>query len=381
MQHSPRRLFAILLLGMLPAQQPQPHDQIGVHVAGARSGTMQYLVTFHERDFDLSQFRGAVLAHRSADEVTTIVADLERKAASNQRAFGEAVERAGGRVIDRWWLINGSAIEVNPAEVDGLLRLPNVASITPNRTTMPLIITATNASNHNSDGANAAGATGRGVTVAIMDTGLDALSGATGRPHPTFYINGDINNHTGPGLDGSRLLDNVMVGVAPPDNTHPHGTGVASISAGFKWSLAANHDSGHAYDASVVGYSISNVASSGQSSEATMAAAWQRIAAERVKHNIGTANNSYSGTSCNLTDMIQMALDAAAYNADILIQRSPTTNVRTSSRITPARSRTTSTITSPTRPMIVLTCPGPMNPSSPMPGESRIALIAGMIVT
>jgi hypothetical protein len=152
-----------------------------------------------------------------------------------------------------------------------------------------------------------------------MDTGLDALSGGTSRPHPTFYINGDVNNHTGPGIDGSRLLDNVMVGAAPPDNSHPHGTGVASIAAGFRWSTSATADSGHAYDASVVGYSISNVASSGQSSEATMAAAWQRIAAERVRHNIGVANNSYSGISCNLTDMIQMALDAAAYNADILI--------------------------------------------------------------
>src|SRR5690606_14694266 len=69
----------------------------------------------------------------------------------------------------------------------------------------------------------------------------------------------------------------------------------------------------------VVGYSISNVASSGQSSEAVMASAWQTIAAERIKHNIVAANNSYSGISCNLTDTIQMALDAAAYNADILI--------------------------------------------------------------
>ncbi len=319
MQHSPHRLLPVLLLGMLPAQQQQPHDQVGVPVAGARPGTMQYLVTFHARDFDLSQFRAAVLAHRSAGDVATIVADLERKAASHQRAFSEAVERAGGRVLERFWLINGGVIEVDPTALDGLLRQPNVTAIAPNRTTLPLIITATNAANHNSDGANATGATGRGVTVAIMDTGLDALSGATGRPHPTFYINGDINNHTGPGIDGSRLLDNVMVGAAPPDNTHPHGTGVASISAGFRWSTAANHDSGHAYDASLVGYSISNVASSGQSSEATMAAAWQRIAAERVKYNIGVANNSYSGVSCNLTDMIQMALDAAAYNADILI--------------------------------------------------------------
>ncbi len=33
------------------------------------------------------------------------------------------------------------------------------------------------------------------------------------------------------------------------------------------------------------------------------------------------------------------------------------------------------------KPMIVLTCPGPMKPSSRMSGESRIALIAGTMVT
>lgn len=319
MSSSFRLLVCGVLVSMLPAQETQPLDQIGLHVAGAREGTMQYVVTFSERDFDLSAFRTAVLTHRTAAEVATIVADLERLAARHQEMFGVAVERAGGRVIDRWWLINGCAIEVAPAAVDGLLRQPNVASIAPNRTTMPLILTATNASNHNSDAANASGATGVGATVAIMDTGLDSNTRGTGRPHQTFYINGDVNNHTGPGLDGSRLLDNVQVGSATADNSHPHGTGVGSISAGFKWSTNAAHDNGHAYDARVVGYSISNNAGSGQSDEATMARCWQTIAAERVKHNTVTANNSYSGISCNLTDTIQMALDAAAYNADILI--------------------------------------------------------------
>lgn len=311
-------LFALLVTA-LPAQEPQRPDLIGQHVAGSRAGTMQYIVTFAERDFDLAGFRAAVLSHRSADEVAAIVADLERKATRHQEGFTTAVDRAGGSVLQRWWLVNGCAIEVAPGEVGALSRLPNVESIVPNRTTMPLIITATNAANHNSDAANAAGATGRGATVAIMDTGLDALSAGTGRPHATFYVNGNVNNHTGAGLDGSRLLDNIQVGSAPPDNSHPHGTGVASISAGFKWSPNASHDSGHAYDANVVGYCISNNPSSGQSDEATMASAWQRIAADRVRFDIVAANNSYSGVSCNLTDMIQRSLDAAAYNADILI--------------------------------------------------------------
>jgi subtilisin family serine protease len=312
-------LLCLASLPALSAQEPLPIDQAGAHVAGDHPGTMQYVVMFRERDFDLTRFRNAVLAHRPAAEVEQIVAELERSAARHQQPFTTAVERAGGRVFARWWLINGCAIEVAPDQVEGLLQRGEVASILPNRATMPLIVTATNAANHNSDAANAAGATGFGVTVAIMDTGLDALHASTGRPHPTFYINGDINNHSGPGLDGSRLLDNVQVGSVAPDNTHPHGTGVASISAGFKWSPAANHDSGHAFDASVVGYCISNSAGSGGSSEATMASAWQRIAADRVKYNIGVANNSYSGTSCTVTDMIQMALDAAAYNADIVI--------------------------------------------------------------
>ena len=313
--HMLRLLAPALALSMLCAQEL---TKTGLPVAGARAGTMRYIVMFEQRSFDLEGFRAAVLARRSPAAVDAIVADLERRVQLDQAAFAAAVTRAGGDVVTQWWLVNACAIDVPPAAVDVLLQHENVLSIEPNRTTEPVILTATNASNHNSDAVNASGITGRGTTVAIMDTGLDADSAGSGRPHATFFINGDINNRTGPGIGGSRLLANEQVGSFPPDNTHPHGTGVASITAGFKWSSSAAHDNGHAPDALIVGYSIGNN-SGGGSDEATMASAWQRIAAQKVRFNTVAANNSYSGISCRLNDLIQQALDAAAYNADIMI--------------------------------------------------------------
>ena len=157
-----------------------------------------------------------------------------------------------------------------------------------------------------------------GVCTAIMDTGQDAVSGATGKPHATYYINGDTNNTQGGGIGGSRLVANVAVGSLAAEDPHNHGTAVASEVAGAIWNTSGTADDGHAPLAQIAGYSISN-STSGGSSEAVMAAAWQKIAADKAKYGIMTANNSYSGVSCNTTDLIQKALDNAAWFADILV--------------------------------------------------------------
>jgi hypothetical protein len=131
-----------------------------------------------------------------------------------------------------------------------------------------------------------------------------------------YYRNANRSNHTGAGMDGSRLLANTALGSQPANNSHPHGTGVASIAAGAGWNTAGA-DAGHASDANIVGYSICEFSGSCGSTLAIEAAGWQRAAAEKVLHNIIAANMSY-GSSPDPLDVSQQAIDACAINADIL---------------------------------------------------------------
>ncbi len=315
------RIGALVALGALasglsPIAAQSQAPEIGSIVEGRLPGTQRWIVHFHTRSFDLAAFRDARRARRPAAEVNAIVRDLEQKAIADQRAFVAAVEKLGGAIVSQWWLINAAAIDIDPARLDAVRSLPNVARLEADRVTEPAILTATNASNHNSDALNTAGYTGLNVTTAIMDTGQDSNMAGTGRPHRTYFVNGDPTNLTGGGIGGSRLVTNTQMGTQPADDVHGHGTGVASISAGAIW-LNAGADFGHAPRAKIAGYSISNN-TAGSSDLTTMANTWQRIATDAATYNTVSANNSYSGSPSPLSAE-QQALDACAVNADILI--------------------------------------------------------------
>ncbi len=305
------------LASLVPAQVTALPDDVGKPVAGQKLGQMSYLATFTTRSFTLENFRQAILARRPAAEVAEIVADYERLVARDQAAFRAAVQALGGNVTIQYWLVNACAFEIEPNKVAQLALLPGVAEIHADRIAVPLIKTSTSAANHNADAVQAAGIKGVGVCSAIMDTGQDAVSGATGKPHATYYIDGNTSNTAGGGIMGSRLVANVQCGTLAPEDPHNHGTAVASQVAGAIWNLSGTADDGHAPRATIAGYSISN-STSGGSSEAVMALAWQNIARDKAKYNIVSANNSYTGISCNTTDLIQKALDNAAYYADIV---------------------------------------------------------------
>jgi len=134
---------------------------------GARPGTERWIACFRTRSFDLSAFRAAILARRPAAEVDAIVAGLERATVADQAGFAAAAERLGARVTDQWWLINAAAVEIDPTRLDELRKLPNIAFVQPDEEHPALIITATNASNHNADALQAAGHKGLGVTAGI----------------------------------------------------------------------------------------------------------------------------------------------------------------------------------------------------------------------
>ncbi|MEZ5965132.1 MAG: S8 family serine peptidase [Planctomycetota bacterium] len=316
----------VLVAQELPVQTPDAPNKVGLGtepVPGVIPGTLRYNVTFKTRSFDLREFKAANDNKAGGPVVQAIVRDLEQRARADQEPFRQAVEALGGAVNIHFWLINAANIEVPPAKLDAVRALPNVLFVTPDLPTYPLgaaapapIKTATNSNHHNADAEQAAGNKGTNVTVAIVDTSADSSLHGVDMPHQVFYRNADRNNHTGAGLDGSRLLAAVQVGTQPPNNSHPHGTGVAGIAAGAGWSTAGA-DAGHASDAGIVVYSICNVAGSCGSSLATEAAGWQRVAADAATYNTVAANMSYS-SSPDPTDVSQQAIDACALNANVL---------------------------------------------------------------
>lgn len=270
-----------------------------------RAGTESWIVHFESRPFDLSAFREEMQGARNPDHIEQIVSDLESKMKAHQRRFVEDVESLGGRVTHQWWLINGCAIEIAPKHLGTLRSMENVARLEADVETFPQIKSATDAKNHNSDALNSRGITGLGVACAIIDSGQDSNRGGSGRPHITYSKRGS---------SASRLVANVRVGAMPADDVHGHGTGVASIAAGWKWSTA-EADHGHAYDADIVGYAIANN-TGGSSSSAVQTSAYQRAAQDAARYRIVATNMSYGG-SPNPTDSVNLAMDSAALNADL----------------------------------------------------------------
>ncbi len=316
--------LAVSLTGAPPAQGSAVPVQTArttpvVHgLPGKRPGTERWCVVFRSRSFDLSKFRRAIHEGWPAAQVEAIVAELERLAVEDQAGFTRFVEQdLGGTVVAHFWLINACSIEVEPRFLDRVRKHPKVLYIHPDEEVRPVaILTSTNMKNHAVDALQSLGVKGKGVSVAIMDTGCDVNMGGSGRPHATYYVNGDITNKTGGGIGGSRLLAAKALGRMGADDVHSHGTAVSGIAAGEKWNKNANSDRGHSPMSGIVSYSIANN-TRGSSDYTTIAKAWQAIAADKVTYKIVAANNSYSG-SPDPTNISQQALDSAALNADVL---------------------------------------------------------------
>lgn len=283
-------------------------------IPGSEAGSQRWIVTFRTRSFDLEALAEAV----SAPAAAAVVARLDTQAKADQKEFVAFVTREGGVVTNQWWIVNGCAIEIAPERLAEIREHPRVLRVEPDRYLRPAFIkTSTNGNNHRVDALHLAGVKGKGATIAILDTGLDAQTGSQSRPHRTFFVNGDPNNKTGGGLSGSRLLQNYQVGLQPADDILGHGTAVAAVAAGEKWSTSVTSDRGHAPLASIVGYSIAD-RTDGFALLTTMVTAWQRVASHKSLHGTVAANMSYEGTATPLS-MEQQAMDAAARVADLLI--------------------------------------------------------------
>ncbi len=284
----------------------------------------QYLVTFEKRTVDLEAYRTAILAGRSAAEVEFEVQRLQLWAERDQAGFAQAVRAAGGAVTHHFWIINGAAVTLPMANAAGFLAgLPNVASVTQDRIWAPWLETATDAFHHGGDLANQITVNGQLVqgqnqTIAILDTGMDANMGGTGRPHAAFYPNGDTTQNVG-GIGGSYLKGQFDAsGTWGTEDRHGHGTFVAGCAAANKWVPGLRtSDYGFARQSFLYNINVSSNAGGGATG-AALVAAWQHVAQVRVAQGITVANNSYSG-SPSYSDPVQQALDSVAANSDVLV--------------------------------------------------------------
>lgn len=312
-----------LLLFSLPAQQTEVTLRESAPPAEEFVAD-SYIIHFKTRSFDLEPFRAATYARRPVAEIEAIVRSMEQAVQRDQAQFVADVANLGGRVTAQWWIINGAAISGNAAVAAAVAQLPYVERVERDRWHHPVNGESRNTNHHKAEQANQLQTgggqfiTGTGVTIAILDTGVDGNMGGTGRPHRGFYVNGDSNNHSGTGIDGSRLLLQQGTSGFGTEDAHGHGTHVAG-SAMNGWGASGGGFTaifGMAPNANLVGVKISN--DGGSAAGTWIIAGWNWVAANAAARNIKTANNSFSG-SPSLSDGIQVALDNCARNADVLI--------------------------------------------------------------
>jgi hypothetical protein len=254
-----------------------------------------------------------------------VQAASERRAATRTRAAA-LVRGHGAEIVAENWLVNTLGVQgADQALLEALLALPEVGLLQPDQWAHAQMEIATDASHHNSDLANTLAAPGggkvdgHGVTIAIIDTGIDADMSGSGRPHAAFYPDGNPGSPTGGGIAGSRLQssESYSITVVPPEDIHGHGTRMASIAAGAEFNAQPEIDDAPAFAAALRSYKISDDALGALASFLAMDAAFQAILTDP---DVVVANMSYDG-SVPLSLSPNPAIESAAL-ADVFVSLS-----------------------------------------------------------
>ena len=304
--------LSLVVVSGLAAQESQLVS--GRDAQARKAATERWIVEF-ERGVDLTSLREA----NSGPAAVSAINTLKTKLARERAGFVESCEKLGGRVVESFWLIDAMAVDVPAGSVEALADLDGVLRVHRNELKAPSfapIKTSTNANNIASDVAHQQGLRGKGVTVAIVDSGLDIDMKGTKRPHRLFYVNGDPKNGSGGGLSGSRILRMRKIGQQPVGDAIGHGTAVAAVAVGEVWGSSGS-DRGHAYESKVTGYSIADL-TNGLATLATMGKAFQQVVLDAKADGTKVVNMSYEGTMYPLS-LEQQAIDAAAVAADLVI--------------------------------------------------------------
>ncbi len=298
--------MALLALAAAPSAEVQGER----HVVTLRVDRAQH------RSFlsDLARERRAGDAERFLERLAA------GRAAQDQRRapLEEWLEGRGARVIERFWLTPGLAIEnADAATLAALAARPDVLSVEPDALLeAQLMADAIDADHHDAVGAHAlylgsVPVRGTGVTVALIDSGVDSNMNGTGRPHAAFYPGGDPNDLTGGGIGGSRLLSEEHYGFPPPsvdEDLFGHGTRMGAVLAGARWNAQPGVADGIAPDVWIRSFKISDDGVGELASTVSMGKAFDAAAA---MPDVRVANMSYNNSSSLPGTNLNRKIDAA----------------------------------------------------------------------
>jgi len=334
------------------------------HVRGELPGTRRWIVQFKTRSFSLDELVAAV-QRGDTERASALVASYPARVEKDMAQFEEFLESIGGRVIVKWWIINGCGIEVPEGKISKVIAWPGTWKVEPDlyyaalgcetRTSAP-VPDGESIDEYNHEAVRAHQATpswtgeGHGTgpstypIIAICDGGMNfnytpPQSQPTNRPHAMYYTNGDTGNGT------SRLLQfspgqyvTTVGGATTSQATNPiddHQDQVAAIAAAADWISDGENDDGQAPGARLLSYNIlywDTLLRTAYSTSASQIAAWNQIATDKwvsqcgpiVRFNIVAANMSF-GSSPDPQSGPQIALNNCAVCADVFIA-TPTGN-------------------------------------------------------
>ncbi len=283
-----------------------------------------------------------------------LLAQLRDAVKADQDAVAKRLGELGGRVDEQYWIASACAIEIPRARLQELLAHPLVRSVVPDAW-RPLAASALSSGsligrsgdqdNHNFQAVHLGQPplTGVGAVVALFDTGVDLDQ--TGdlplwQPNPDHHR--AFRSANNPNM--SRVLAHTQIGNIDCNSTttlprvdpqcpllqpwYPqarHGTGVAAIAVGILDSPTSYFSMGHAPDAQLLSFSISQTPTWATSTSIVLDAI--QALAQWILENPGlpeqgtlvdVLNISYAGWS-DPQDITQLSLDLLSREFDILV--------------------------------------------------------------
>ena len=249
----------------------------------------------------------ATLAQRHPAQLVEVIVQLRGSAA----AAADAVGAAGGRIEQPLPIINGFAARLPARAAAGLAGLPTVRAVSLNAEVKGTSLADTSTSNLataydyaiQADKAWSQGATGTGVGVAVIDTGVAGNL-------PDFQVS--------PTNTTSRVIASAVVNPAAPDagDSYGHGTHVAGIIAGDSWNRGpsdplAGKYIGVAPDANII--SVKADDGQGHTTVLDIIDGLQFVVDHQSQFNIRVVNLSVSSTVAEsyTTDPLDAAVEEA----------------------------------------------------------------------